>query len=189
MTEEVTPQSESVGYKNPPPSTRFKKGQSGNPRGRPKDRKRMLPYDHVLGQMVTIREDGRQKRVTAAEAFLLQLTKKGLEGDGPSMRAFLTAMESAKPRRSGGDDKLEILRIFFTAFGPGIALRELDMAVKKHATDKDRSRWELRSWIVEAALARFKEKTLTSEQQKEVWGATYRPHTVSWPEWWSYHGS
>lgn len=177
-----------VGYKRPPPSTRFNKGQSGNPRGRPKNRKRALPYDHVLGQMVTIREDGREKRVTAAEAFLLQLTKRGLEGDGPSMRAFLAAIESARPRRGEDNEQDEILRIVFTVFGPGIALRNLGMAVKKYGTDKDRSRWELRPWIVEAALARFEGKTLTLEQQRGVWSATYRPHTVSWPDWWSYRG-
>ena len=33
--------------------------------------------------MVTIREDGRERRVTAAEAFLLQLTQKGLDVDLP----------------------------------------------------------------------------------------------------------
>lgn len=188
MSEELTPSPDTVGYKRPPPSTRFKKGQSGNPRGRPKNRKRMLPYDHVLGQMVTIREDGREKRVTAAEAFLLHLTKKGLEGDGPSMRAFLAAIEFARPRRSDDDDQVKILRIIFTVFGPGLALRDLGMAVKKHGTDKDRSKWELRSWIVEAALARFEGKTLTPEQQREIWEATYRPGTVAWPEWWSYRG-
>jgi hypothetical protein len=30
-----------------------------------------VPYHRVLGQMVTIREEGRERRVTAAEAFLL----------------------------------------------------------------------------------------------------------------------
>ena len=39
-------------------------------------------YEAVLGQMVTLRERGTTHRVTAAEAFLHQLTKRGLEGDG-----------------------------------------------------------------------------------------------------------
>jgi len=34
-----------------------------------------ISYEAVLGQMVTIREGGTARRVTAAEAFLLQLTK------------------------------------------------------------------------------------------------------------------
>ena len=82
-----------VGYQQPPNATRFRKGQSGNPRGRPKNRRREIPYDTVLGQMVTIREDGRERRVTAAEAFLLQLTQKGLAGDSAATRASLDAIE------------------------------------------------------------------------------------------------
>ena len=37
--------------------------------------------------MVTIREGGVERRVPADEAFLLQLTKRGLEGDSAAARA------------------------------------------------------------------------------------------------------
>jgi Family of unknown function (DUF5681) len=59
-----------TGFARPPPEHRFKKGKSGNPRGRPRNRKREVPYDYVLGQMFTVREDGRERRITAAEAFM-----------------------------------------------------------------------------------------------------------------------
>ena len=177
-----------IGYKSPPRLTRFKKGQSGNPKGRPRARKKGLPHDQVLGQMVTIREDGRDRRVTAAEAFILHLTKKGLEGDAVSARASLAAIEAARAKRGSQDDELTVTRIIFTFFGPGIALRDLGMAVKKYPTDKHRARWELKPWIVEAALARLGDLVLTLDEQREVWGATNRPETVSWPSWWTYRG-
>src|SRR5260370_35349231 len=90
------------GYRKPPRTTRFAKGHSGNRSGRPRGRWREAPYEAVLGQMVTIREDGVERRVTAAEAFLLQLAKRGLEGDGPAARATLAMMEERKERRSSG---------------------------------------------------------------------------------------
>src|SRR5438045_751149 len=128
-------ETDEVGYKRPPQSTRFEKGRSGNPRGRPKNRKRGLPYDHVLGQMVTVREDGREKRVTAAEAFLLHLTKKGLEGDGPSARSSLAAIGAARSQRHVEDEHLTITRIILMTFGPGVALDRLGMGVKRHGQD------------------------------------------------------
>ena len=71
------------GYRRPPRATRFTKGQSGNPAGRRRGRRREAPCEAVLGQMVTIREGGVERRVTAAEAFLLQHTKRALEGYRP----------------------------------------------------------------------------------------------------------
>ena len=88
------------GYRRPPRATRFTKGQSGNPGGRPRGRRREAPYEAVLGQMVTIREGGVERRVTADEAFLLQLTKRGLEGDGAATRATLAVIEEVTERPS-----------------------------------------------------------------------------------------
>jgi len=42
---------------------------------------------------VTIREGGTERRVTAAEAFLLQLAKRGVEGDGAAARASYPSAE------------------------------------------------------------------------------------------------
>lgn len=173
-----------VGYKNPPASTRFSKGQSGNPRGRPRNRRREIPYDFLLGQMVTIREDGRERRVTAAEAFLLHLTKKGLEGDGAAARASLAAIETA--RAAAGRDQPEITVIINKCVSPGsvgVALDALGMAVQQNRGSKT-ARYQLRPWIVQAALARMHTQ-LTTEEQATVIEATKSPDQVVWPRWWS----
>ena len=96
MTGEGDNSDSGAGYKKPPAATRFRKGLSGNPRGRPKGRHRQAPYEAVLGQMVTIREEGVERKVTAAEAFLLQLAKRGLEGDLSAARKTMTAIDAGK---------------------------------------------------------------------------------------------
>jgi hypothetical protein len=45
-------------------------------------------------------EGGVKRRVTAAEAFLLQLTKRGLEGDAAATRATLAMIEEFTERPS-----------------------------------------------------------------------------------------
>ena len=176
-----------VGYKRTPQSTRFTKGRSGNPKGRPKHRHRQLPYDTVLGQMVTIREDGRERRVTAAEAFLLQLTRKGLQGDSAAARSSLAAIETALASR-GAQSADEILRVVLVTYGVGIVLEALGMGIKRHRLDKARVRWELQPWIVQAALDRLGGHTLKEDEQRVVWDITRRPRSVNWPGWWTYRG-
>ena len=123
---------EQLGYKQPPMASKFRKGQSGNPRGRPKNRHREIPYDAVLGQMVTIREDGRERRITAAEAFLLQLTQKGLAGDSVAARASLEAIEAARAAR--GDNDMGVTKVVRRLVGNGAdAVYE---QIKRHCQDK-----------------------------------------------------
>jgi hypothetical protein len=179
--------SEPVGFGHPPRSTRFKPGKSGNPGGRPRNRKRQHPHEALLGQMVTIREDGRDRRVTAAEAFLLQLTQKGLAGDSAAARASLDAIEAARAKRRVHQGPL---RIIWTSIGDGTetVLQPLAIATKKYPTDERRVRWELHPWIVEVALDRLGASRLTVEEQHEVWRNTLEPAAVNWPDWWTVRG-
>jgi hypothetical protein len=174
----------SEGYGKPPTATRFRTGRSGNPKGRPKNRHKSVPYDAVLGQMVTIREDGRERRVTAAEAFLLQLTQKGLAGDSAAARDSLDAIENARSER--GDDRYAIDTIILSAVSSGAdAISEtLGLAKKKYPADEKRVRWELNPWIVEAALERLGDRRLAIKEQQEVWEAARTPSKVKWPDWW-----
>ena len=173
-----------TGYGRPPRATQFQKGRSGNPRGRPRGSRSSIPYDSVLGQMVTIREDGHERRVTAAEAFLLQLTQKGLAGDSAAARASLAAIEAARASRPA-EDQTTILRIMFVAMGIGCVLRELGMAVKTNRHSEQNARWWLKPWIVEAALARLGDRQLSPAEQRVVWNATQQPQAVDWPDWWT----
>lgn len=176
---------DAVGYRKPPKSTRFVKGQSGNPAGRPRKQPRSeAPYAAILERLVSIREGGRERKVTAIEAFLLQLAKKGIEGDGVAARTALTLIERAKAARG----PQTITRFVLLGFGNvSYALEHLSMA-RTEDPFGDASRVELEPWIVQAALARLPQP-LTVEQQREILAATRAPQKVRWPEWWSEHPS
>ena len=174
-----------VGYRKPPRATRFTKGRSGNPAGRPRGRHREAPYEAVLGQMVTIREGGSKRRVTAAEAFLLKLAKRGMEGDSAAARASLDLIEEAR-NQQGADGIQQFVIAFVDAGSVTYALLPLRMA-RKLDPYRETVRIVLEPWLVEAALARLKGGALTPADQRIIVKATRTPHKVRWPKWWSEH--
>lgn len=171
-----------IGYGSPPKSGRFKKGQSGNPKGRPRNQHCEIPYDVVLGQKVTILEDGKKRRVTAAEAFLLQLTQKGLAGDSAASHAALETIEEARGKQIDERNKVDKITMVPIRSGADVILDKLGIAIKKYPADPKRVRWELNPWIVEGALARLGDEQLSEDDQRVVWNATRTPHKVSWPD-------
>jgi hypothetical protein len=59
-----------VGYGKPPRTTRFQRGRSGNPQGRPKDtRKLATDLAAELGERITVREEGRSRRISKQRAL------------------------------------------------------------------------------------------------------------------------
>jgi hypothetical protein len=174
-----------VGYRNPPKASRFTKGQSGNPKGRPKGSKTSIPYDAVLGRKVTITENGRPRQVTAAEAFLLSLAKGGLKGDASQADLLLEAIDRGRKqfgiRREQGISR--IVRLPVAPGNPNSAMFKLGMA-RKLDPFRPSNRTVLEPWVVEAALARFGSRELTRSQQEVVIKATRTPNKVKWPEWW-----
>src|SRR6266404_122194 len=174
------------GYGRPPKATRYAKGRSGNLGGRPPGRWREAPYEAVLGRMVTIREGGVERDVKADEAFLLQHTKRALEGDGAATRTTLAVIEYAKERISTLHGFLRtITRVIVDPGSVTCALMPLRMA-KKLNPYRETARMALEPWLVEAALARLPQK-LSPADQRTIVEATRTPHKVKWPEWWSEH--
>jgi hypothetical protein len=74
-----------VGYKRPPIATRFKKGQSGNPSGKPKKITQEFDPGKILqlidNEEMIVKIDGRGKRMRKAEISFRQLFSKAIKGN------------------------------------------------------------------------------------------------------------
>jgi len=83
-----------VGYGKPPATSRFKKGKSGNPKGRPKGSRNFASdLKVVLNTMVKVTEDGEQKTVTSQLAIMMQLRAQALNGNPKAMDKIITLAE------------------------------------------------------------------------------------------------
>jgi len=174
-----------VGHGRAPKQTRFKKGHSGNPKGRPRGKKTPPAYERVLGQRVTIREHGKSRRVRADEAFLLHMVNKAVAGCVPAGQRTLRAVEEVKARNQ--TTRAPLKPIVFVGVSPECANLELRALRMAKWVDRFRptGRILIEPWLVEAALARLGDRRLTTEEQEIVWRATRTPHKVPWPGWWS----
>lgn len=88
------PDDDPVGYGKPPKATRFQKGRSGNPSGRPKKvRTQLEVVRRELTQKVTVTENGRRRHLTKAELVAKQLVTKAMKGEAPAMRMLMRVNE------------------------------------------------------------------------------------------------
>jgi hypothetical protein len=135
---------------------------------------------------VTIREDGVERQVTADQAFLLYLTKRGLEGDIAAAGVVMTVIEDAQAvrQKQGVFDETTISVAFVSSGSVNSALEPLRMA-RKLDRYRETARMALEPWIVEAALERLGSRQLSVKEQETVVQATRTPWKVEWPAWWS----
>src|SRR5215510_6800465 len=87
-------QNGAVGYGRPPVNRQFKRGQSGNPRGRPKGSKNLATMvAEALNEKIKVRtKDGRTRTLSKRELMVEVMVNKAVAGDP---KAFATVEKFA----------------------------------------------------------------------------------------------
>jgi hypothetical protein len=87
------PRDYEVGYGKPPRHTRFKKGQSGNPRGRPSGSKNLKTLlNEALNERVVVTDEGGRRNITKREAIVTQLVNRSATADLRALKILLDTL-------------------------------------------------------------------------------------------------
>jgi hypothetical protein len=109
---EETKDSYEVGYGRPPKKTRFRKGVSGNPTGRPK---KLLDFDAALlregRKLITVNKNGRSVRISKHDVVVSQVMLDAMKGTASDRRlyreAHRQALEKTAQLETGQTNELE----------------------------------------------------------------------------------
>lgn len=163
--------------------TRFKKGQSGNPKGRPKQRRpHNSAFDIILDKRLTVTQVDKERELTVDEALELQTYQAALKGSRMAIRKVLKMIEkreAALDKRHKRAPTPVTFETHHTSDNADEAMRLLDIA--QDDPDFGDQRMKFQSWAVQAALSRPGRKKLSSRDIGQINRFTIDPEQLKWP--------
>ena len=97
-----------VGYGRPPRQHRFRPGQSGNPKGRPRKKgpRNMTneledAFFDALERKVDVRINGKLRRMTTVQAIVMRLVVRAADGDFRAIKMVVDLMKSIGEAQGG----------------------------------------------------------------------------------------
>jgi Family of unknown function (DUF5681) len=178
--------SNGVGRGHPPVATRFKKGQSGNPGGRPKlPRAGVASAFDIIDRSLTVQFNGAKRELTVDEALEQKTYQLALKGDRKAQREVLkmvVAHERAKSKLTGGTPPVEVRFEGPDAENAFQAMRVLDIA---HFPDRRLPSLHgplLEPWAAQAALNRRGLGAMTKDDVMLIEQWTRAADTLRWPK-------
>lgn len=94
-----------VGYRYPPKEHQFQKGQSGNPKGRPRRAKAALGtiVKEELAKTISVSQNGEKVSITRLEAIIRRAVEDALTGTPTERRLTAKLLTQLLPQEAAGD--------------------------------------------------------------------------------------
>jgi hypothetical protein len=174
----------------PPVSTRFRKGQSGNPRGRPRKQPKPRPsaFDVVIDRTLTMVQGGRSREVTVDEALQHKTYQDAIAGNRAARREVLKMIakrEKAITKRAPPPKPVEVLIETEDPTNADEALLILGIACRDPRRTEhpaEREQLLLEPWAVKAALSRRAARRMDRQEIEDARRCTRDAGTLRWPE-------
>jgi hypothetical protein len=169
-------------------ATRFRKGQSGNPKGRPKAAPRLSlsAFDVIIDRTLTVTQNGKPREVTVEEALQHRTYQDAIAGSPAARREVLKMIAKREKWLAAKGAKHQPVKVMVEGTDPENAEEAL---VILGIAEPD-SRWGdlptgdrrllLQPWAVQRALSRGRRR-LSAKEISEVKRCTRDASTLRWP--------
>jgi hypothetical protein len=179
-----------VGRGNPPLETRFRKGQSGNPGGRPKGRRADVPsaFDILFDRTLSVHHSGAKREMTVDEALELKTYQQAIAGERRARRDVLKMIVAREKALSVEQERPVGPKILVENHFPenvDEVLQLLDIArlhPRSYEPTYSDARLKLEPWAVQLALNRRGLGALSAKDIALIEEWTRDPASLRWPK-------
>lgn len=163
--------------------TRFQKGQSGNPKGRPPKPRRpnVSAFEIVLDKRLTTTVGGKERELTVEEVLQQQTLKDALAGKRMAIRKVLKMIEkreAALAKKNGPPPRQIPFEVQHCADNANEAMRILNIAIPDQTHP---NRWKVNAWATQAAISRPGRKKFSRMDVEQIRFFTNDPDMLQWP--------
>ena len=182
--------SSGVGPGRPPVASRFRKGESGNPKGRPRAGPSPPPsaFDIVIDRTLTMTQNGKPREVTVEEALQHRTYQDALAGNRAARREVLRMIAKRETWLAARTPKHRPLKRLTEPVDPDNANEALILLgiaepdTRWSGSNDGHERLLLRPWAVQAALSRSGRRRLSARDIAEIKRCTRDAETLRWPQ-------
>jgi len=166
--------------------TRFKKGQSGNPAGRPKKRRpNVSAFDIVFDKVLTVNQSGKERELTVDEALQLQTYQAALGGSKMAIRQVLKMIEkreAALAKRNKPSGASITMEHEHGSENAREALTILGILDPEPSLSEDAEpRMKVATWAAQAGLSRPGKRQLETKDVNDIKFFTKDSDKLRWP--------